>query len=227
MTIRTHSSGKQGIQIAFTYRGKQCRKTLHGRDVNTPNLKYAAGLLARINSEIADGDFDYGRHFPRSPAAHRIADPGSMVTVSELMKQYLGAGAGPAGVSTEFTRCCRIDGEDLDRPTDRRSSAQASNRPSARRATGGRTGNRTPLFLDRDGPARSVTQVHPERGRCRRGSSDVDCECLKRRDCNCGHRGCRWRHALGVGLCDDWRALAESSRTHRTRLRCGRRRRYC
>ena len=85
VTIRTHSSGKQGIQIAFTYRGKQCRKTLHGRDVNTPNLKYAAGLLARINSEIADGDFDYGRHFPRSPAAHRIADPGSMVTVSELM----------------------------------------------------------------------------------------------------------------------------------------------
>jgi integrase len=89
VTIRTHSSGKQGIQIAFTYRGTQCRETLHGRDVNTPNLKYAAGLLARINSEIADGDFDYGRHFPRSPAAHRTAEPGSMVTVSELMKQYL------------------------------------------------------------------------------------------------------------------------------------------
>ena len=89
VTIRTHSSGKQGIQIAFTYRGKQCRETLNGRDVNTPNLKYAAGLLARINSEIADGDFDYVRYFPRSPSARRIADPGSTLTVSELMKQYL------------------------------------------------------------------------------------------------------------------------------------------
>lgn len=89
VTIRTHSSGKQSIQIAFTYRGKQCRESLRGRDVNAANLKYAAGLLARINAEISDGKFDYGRHFPRSPAARRIADPGATLTVSELMKQYL------------------------------------------------------------------------------------------------------------------------------------------
>ena len=89
VTIRTHSSGKRSIQIAFTYRGKQCRESLRGRTVNAANLRYAAGLLARINSEIADGQFDYGRYFPQSHTARRIADPGSTLTVSALMKQYL------------------------------------------------------------------------------------------------------------------------------------------
>lgn len=57
--------GGQAIQIDFRWKGQRCRERL--RLAPTPrNLKFAAGLKARIEHEIATGNFDYGKHFPAS-----------------------------------------------------------------------------------------------------------------------------------------------------------------
>ena len=62
--IRSGSS----IEIDFYYRGVQCRERI--KLPPTPrNLNYAANLKARVEHEIAKGEFDYKKHFPDS---HRV-----------------------------------------------------------------------------------------------------------------------------------------------------------
>jgi integrase len=54
--------------VDFRWKGERCRERLRLKP--TPaNLKWAAGLKARIEHEIATGTFEYARHFPDSPRA--------------------------------------------------------------------------------------------------------------------------------------------------------------
>lgn len=89
VTIRTHQSGRQSIQISFTFMGTHCRETLKGRPATKTHLNYASNLVARIRSEIATGDFDYLKHFPNSKGAKKLLGPASTITVAELMDEFI------------------------------------------------------------------------------------------------------------------------------------------
>ena len=89
VTLRTHESGSQSIQIAFSFQGRQCRETLRGRKVTKTNIKLAGDLVARIRSEIAADEFDYLKRFPKSKRARVILGRGATITISELLDDYL------------------------------------------------------------------------------------------------------------------------------------------
>lgn len=89
VTIRIHRSGERSIQIAFSYEGNQCREALRCRAPTKANIRFASDLIARIRSEIAQGTFDYLRHFPNSKRARVILGRGATCTVSELLDDFL------------------------------------------------------------------------------------------------------------------------------------------
>ena len=88
VSIRKHGSDKKSIQIAFSYNGRQCRESLSLK-VNASGIDEARRQLARINTAIDDGTFDYGKAFPKSKAASRLEGVGSTMTVRELLEEYL------------------------------------------------------------------------------------------------------------------------------------------
>jgi integrase len=64
--------GPEAVQVDFRWKGERCRERLRLKP--TPaNLKWAAGLKARIEHEIATGQFVYAHHFPDSPRAAQSA----------------------------------------------------------------------------------------------------------------------------------------------------------
>lgn len=89
VTIRTHKKGKQSIQIAFTYKSRQCRETLRNRPVNRKNVRYAADLVASIRSEISDGTFDYLKRFPNSKRARELERRQAPRTMKDLLLSYV------------------------------------------------------------------------------------------------------------------------------------------
>jgi Arm DNA-binding domain len=58
--VRTGSDSS--IEIDFYYRNKRCRERI-GLKPTPRNINYAAKLKARIEHEIATGEFDYRKHF--------------------------------------------------------------------------------------------------------------------------------------------------------------------
>jgi integrase len=88
VSIRKHRSGRETLQIAFTFKGHHCRETT-GREFSKANLRHAADLIARIRNDISEGRFDYLKHFPRSRQARKILGAGGSMTVSELLAEYL------------------------------------------------------------------------------------------------------------------------------------------
>lgn len=89
ITIRRHASGRKSIQIAFSYKGRQCRETLPGRCATKSNVTYASNLLGRIRLEIAEGKFDYLKTFPKSKRAAELSMMSSGYTVAQMMSTYL------------------------------------------------------------------------------------------------------------------------------------------
>ncbi len=87
--IREHGSDKKSIQIAFSYNGRQCRESLRHIAVNASGIEEAKRLLGRINTAIEDGTFDYGKTFPKSKAASRLEGIGSVMTVRDVLEEYL------------------------------------------------------------------------------------------------------------------------------------------
>lgn len=76
--------GPEAVQVDFRWQGERCRERLRLKP--TPaNLKWAAGLKARIEHEIATGTFDYAHHFPDSPRATRSAG----VNLKAALKAYI------------------------------------------------------------------------------------------------------------------------------------------
>jgi integrase len=88
VSIRKHGADKKSIQIAFSYKGEQCRESLRDFKLNASGVADAARLLARIKREIKDGAFEYGSEFPQSKAAARLEGVGSGMTVQALLEEY-------------------------------------------------------------------------------------------------------------------------------------------
>ncbi|MBV5324299.1 MAG: DUF3596 domain-containing protein, partial [Rhodospirillaceae bacterium] len=82
------------LQIAFSYRGEQCRELLPAAKITKSYLEYAAGLRAEIRRKITDGTFSYRAYFPESPAAARMeprlaAIPGAKLLLGALLDAQL------------------------------------------------------------------------------------------------------------------------------------------
>lgn len=83
--IRSMVSG-QRIQIAFSWRMKECRELLPACPINKASILYAANLRAEIKRKVSDGTFDYAAYFPDSPRANAPA-PDSALMESMLLRQ--------------------------------------------------------------------------------------------------------------------------------------------
>lgn len=66
--IRNLVAGSR-IQIAFSWKGKQCRELLTPCNINKQAILYADNLRQEIKRKIADGSFEYATYFPDSPKA--------------------------------------------------------------------------------------------------------------------------------------------------------------
>lgn len=84
------AASKTSVQIDFKFHGERCRERVKVDPDSPSSLKYAAGLKARIDHEIAIGTFDYAAHFPDSRRARRFArNPADLLTVGELLTEWL------------------------------------------------------------------------------------------------------------------------------------------
>lgn len=83
--LRTRSGS--GIEIDFTYRGRRCRETLK-LEPTKPNLLHAARKRESILYEIAQGTFNYAKHFPDSPKARSLSGR-SLQTVAQALDAFI------------------------------------------------------------------------------------------------------------------------------------------
>ena len=83
--VRSESS----VEIDFYYRNVRCRERIKLNP--TPrNIAYCAKLKARIEHEIATGEFDYAKHFPDSPLAKRFSKfPGGALPIQSYLEAWL------------------------------------------------------------------------------------------------------------------------------------------
>jgi integrase len=72
--------------VDFRWKGQRCRERIRLKPT-AANLKYAANLKARIEHEIATGQFDYAKHFPDSPRG-RI-HPQGHAKLSVVLSDYV------------------------------------------------------------------------------------------------------------------------------------------
>lgn len=87
--IRRHRS-RESIQIAFTYKGRQCRETLRGVLADGRGVAFAARQLRAIQDEINAGVFDYAQRFPRSSFAKRSPNFTPHTTFRDFARWYAG-----------------------------------------------------------------------------------------------------------------------------------------
>lgn len=87
--VRTYRNGRQAIQIAFTYRGVECREVLGGLEPTEANLAYAARLKAQVDQQIHLGAFDYLATFPNSKRARLFGRASGSQTVRELAEDWM------------------------------------------------------------------------------------------------------------------------------------------
>lgn len=85
LSVRSNS----GIQIDFMYRGQRCRETLKLQPTPSNRL-YASRKRETILFEIAQGNFNYAKHFPESPKAKGYAT-GSLQTVGQALDVFMKA----------------------------------------------------------------------------------------------------------------------------------------
>lgn len=79
--------GDSSIQLDFTYKGARCRETLKLRPTDA-NLLFASRKREVILYEIAQGSFEYAKHFPNSPKARRYSST-SLQTVAQALDDWL------------------------------------------------------------------------------------------------------------------------------------------
>lgn len=83
------SRSESSIEIDFYYRGVRCREQIKLQPTER-NLRYAARFKARIEDEIAKGEFDYAKHFPNSLKVKEFAQmPGDNIVLEAYLKTWL------------------------------------------------------------------------------------------------------------------------------------------
>jgi integrase len=80
---------EQRIQIAFSYRGVECRELLPPQNVTVTSLNLAAGLRAEIQRKIDTGAFVYADYFPDSPRAQQFDAGGRRILIGKLLQTQL------------------------------------------------------------------------------------------------------------------------------------------
>lgn len=88
ISIRSLKSGDR-LQIAFSYRGQQCRELLPERKINKTFIDYANGLRLEIRRKIADGTFVYADYFPESPRVAQFEPATARLAMSTLLENQL------------------------------------------------------------------------------------------------------------------------------------------
>ncbi|WP_010323668.1 tyrosine-type recombinase/integrase [Marinobacterium stanieri] len=78
----------EAIQIAFTYKGVECRETLK-LPATAGNLRYAENLRHEIMAEIERGTFNYQEKFPESKRAARFGFNTSKPFLKQLFEEAL------------------------------------------------------------------------------------------------------------------------------------------
>jgi integrase len=82
---------EQRIQIAFSYRGQQCRELLPPQVVTQTAINQAAGLRNEVRRRIELDTFVYADYFPGSPRGVRFANKGGRALVGKLLDNLLEA----------------------------------------------------------------------------------------------------------------------------------------
>ncbi len=77
------------LQIAFTYRGVECRELLPEKKITKAYIEYASGLRAEIRRKISDGVFNYSAYFPESPKAQQFTPERTWVSIGDLLRKQL------------------------------------------------------------------------------------------------------------------------------------------
>lgn len=86
---RRHNGGRDVIQIAFSYRGIECRESLRLDPDDKKDVKIAIGLRAEILRKIELGSFAYPDYFPRSPRAVKFGFVITKKTMQQLLETAL------------------------------------------------------------------------------------------------------------------------------------------
>ena len=77
-----------GIQLAFTYKGIQCREPV-GYEITQAGLNAAANKLGTIKHEIAKGTFFYADFFPKSTKLKLFGGATKSITVKTYLDRYI------------------------------------------------------------------------------------------------------------------------------------------
>ncbi len=77
------------IQIAFSFRGVECRELLPPGPVTKTAVTLATGLRAEVLRRMAEGTFVYADYFPDSPRARQFGSGGVRVTVDRRLQVQL------------------------------------------------------------------------------------------------------------------------------------------
>ncbi|MBB1601896.1 integrase [Variovorax sp. UMC13] len=88
MSIRKFKT-EERIQIAFSFRGVECRELLPPCSITKSALAYAAGLRAEIQRKIADDEFRYTEHFPESQRAAQFDELPKHVLLGKLIDKQI------------------------------------------------------------------------------------------------------------------------------------------
>lgn len=75
------------IQVAFTYKGEECRESLNLAPTRK-NLSYASNLLGEIKNAIQRGNFFYADFFPNSAKLKKFGNVNAKTTVKHYLDQY-------------------------------------------------------------------------------------------------------------------------------------------
>jgi integrase len=80
---------EQRIQIAFSYRGTECRELLPPQNITKTAISLASGLRAEIQRKIKDGAFVYAEYFPDSTKADQFGKVAKHTTIGQLLEKQL------------------------------------------------------------------------------------------------------------------------------------------
>lgn len=77
------------IQIAFVYKGVECRELLPPQTITQTAVNAAGGLKNEIARKIAEGKFAYRDYFPNSPKALQFDGSGNRIMLADKLADQL------------------------------------------------------------------------------------------------------------------------------------------
>lgn len=88
VSIRTFRTELR-IQVAFSFRGVECRELLPPGAITQTALNHAGGLRAEILRKIDAGSFHYADYFPHSKRAKQFDVSGRRIMLTQLLERQL------------------------------------------------------------------------------------------------------------------------------------------